>query len=887
VARHKSPRTLDDAAARLVQLEPDDRAGAAEVAALLQEVASGQRLPLAVQDLVGRAVWQLLDLADGTVAEPSAAMVEIGQLLEQALSEVDAEPTSMPRESAPAPTVADEPASSAGAPAATAAPPAPAPPRAPAGPPREAAALVIPPDADRELLADFLNESAEYVAQAEESLLALETDPDDPEAINTIFRAFHTVKGTSAFVGLHHVSEMAHRAESFLARIRDGEIPCRGGFADLALRAADMIKELLALVRAGGGPVPAAYADLTRVLEAPEAHGVSAGPAEPATQPAYEAVATAVAESNGRPPPVAAATAQTSVRIRTDRLDRLIDMVGELVIAQAMVAQDERVASEPDSQAEGLSRKVVRAGKIVRELQDLSLSMRMVPLRATFQRLARAVRDVARASGKQVELVADGEETEIDRNMVDVLADPLLHMIRNAVDHGIESPGERAHSGKPELGTIKLRAFHSGSSVVVEMSDDGRGLDRERILAKARARGLVPGDAAPSDSEVYALIFEPGFSTAERVTDVSGRGVGMDVVRRAADSLRGRVDITSEPGRGTTFALRLPLTLAITDGMLVRVGAERYVIPTINIHMTFQPLAEQLSTVAGRGELVMLRRELLPIFRLHNLFTIDGAVTDPVEALLVVVDDGERRAALLVDELLGQQQVVAKSLGRFVGRVDGVSGSAILGDGRVGLILDPADLATLARRLPTGRNGATTSERSTTVSNGTAPSGAPRVGGGKFLTFFLDEEEYGLEILKVQEIIGLLPITRVPRTPPFVRGVINLRGKVIPVTDLRLKFGLAEAEATAETCIVVVRANDVELGLVVDRVSEVLDIVGDNIDPAPAFGADVNVDYILGIGKAEGKVKLLLDIDRVLSTQDVVELKLAAAGTADTVSSAT
>src|SRR5688572_10239983 len=271
----------------------------------------------------------------------------------------------------------------------------------------------------------------------------------------------------------------------------------------------------------------------------------------------------------------------------------------------------------------------------------------------------------------------------------------------------------------------------------------------------------------------------------------------------------------------------------------------------------------------------MLRSELLPLFRLHHLFDIDGAVTDPTEALLVVIDDGERRAALLVDELLGQYQVVAKSLGPFMGRVDGVSGAAILGDGRVGLIVDPADLVELARRLPTGRIGATPTDRSTTVSNGTAPSSAPRVGGGKFLTFFLDEEEYGLEILKVQEIIGLLPITRVPRTPPFVRGVINLRGKVIPVTDLRLKFGLEPAEATAETCVVVVRANDVEVGLIVDRVSEVVNIAGPNIDPAPSFGADVNVEFILGIGKADGKVKLLLDIDKVLSTQDVVELKLA------------
>jgi two-component system chemotaxis sensor kinase CheA len=271
-------------------------------------------------------------------------------------------------------------------------------------------------------------------------------------------------------------------------------------------------------------------------------------------------------------------------------------------------------------------------------------------------------------------------------------------MIRNAIDHGIETPAERAAAGKPPRGTIRLSARHAGGSVVLELSDDGRGLDRDRILAKATEKGLVDADRSVSDRDAYDLIFAAGFSTTDAVTDLSGRGVGMDVVRRGVEALRGRIEIDSEPGRGTHFAIRLPLTLAITDGMIVRVGPERYIVPTAHIQMSFRPVADMLSTVAGRGELVLLRGELMPIVRLHRLLGVADAETDPTRGLLVAVGSGERRCALLVDELLGQQQLVAKSLGSGIGRVPGISGGAILGDGRVGMILDVAEILALARR---------------------------------------------------------------------------------------------------------------------------------------------------------------------------------------------
>jgi two-component system chemotaxis sensor kinase CheA len=569
-------------------------------------------------------------------------------------------------------------------------------------------------DGDRELIADFVTECRDYLDSAERALLQLETNPTDSEAINTVFRAFHTVKGTSGFLGLTTITSFAHEAESLFTRVRDREIPFAGGVPDLALQAVDVVKALIATVEQAlaGKPMtrPAAYdavlAQLARVacgasgvvallVPSQQTPSACAAARTPAAEGQADILATAPARAAWTGEERREVTSESSIRVRTDRLDRLIDMIAELIIAQTMIAQDTEL---PGASHNGLARKVSHAGKIVRELHDLSLSMRMVPLKPTFQKMTRLVRDVAQAVGKQIEFSTDGEETEIDRNMVDALSDPLVHMVRNAVDHGIEIPDERIAAGKPRQGRIRLSASHAGGNVVVELRDDGKGLDRERIIAKAIEKGLIESASKMSDSEIFTLIFAPGFSTAAQVTGLSGRGVGMDVVRRNIESLRGLIEIASSPGQGTVFTLRLPLTLAVTDGMLVQVGAERYVIPTTSIFMSFRPERDALSTVAGRGEMVRLRNEVMPLFRLHRLFSIPAAQSDPCQALVVVVAVGNQRVALLVDALLGQQQVVAKSLGDGVGKVEGVSGGAILGDGRVGLILDIAELITLLRR---------------------------------------------------------------------------------------------------------------------------------------------------------------------------------------------
>ncbi len=571
-------------------------------------------------------------------------------------------------------------------------------------PPAASDGGVIPADADLSLLSDFIAESRESMTGAEAALLELEVNPDDIEAINTVFRAFHTVKGTAAFMGLDRLAEFAHHAESLLSRVRDRALPYTQAVANLSLRSNDVLREFLDGIETSVQSretiaLPGEYAAL--MFDLLNVDAVLAGVTMERVKIVAPERSAAVAVRGG-----AKTDADLSVRVRTDRLDRLIDMVGELVIAQSMIAADPAVIN---SGQHDLVKKVSHAGKIMRELQELSMSMRMVPLKSTFQKLTRLVRDVALKAGKVVELITDGDETELDRNMVDAIADPLVHMVRNAVDHGVESPEDRERAGKPRAGRLTLAAFQQGGSVIVELRDDGRGLNRDRILAKAIEKGLVSPNQSLTDSEINALIFAPGFSTAETVTDISGRGVGMDVVRRNIESIRGRIDIQSVLGQGTTFQIRLPLTLAVTDGMLVRVGDERYIVPLTSISLSFRPEPAMLSTIPPHGEVVMLRGEVLPVVRLHQVFGIRGAVRTPSDAILMIVGEREHRVALLVDQLLGQQQVVAKTLGEGVGDIPGISGGAILSDGRVGLIIDVARMTSIARTAdarPRGLNAA-------------------------------------------------------------------------------------------------------------------------------------------------------------------------------------
>ena len=383
------------------------------------------------------------------------------------------------------------------------------------------------------------------------------------------------------------------------------------------------------------------------------------------------------------------AQAAQTVKVETTKLDGLIDMVGELIIAHSLVTSSSSIALLKEQK---LNKDLAQVSRITSELQRNTMGLRMVPISPTFQKMNRLVRDLAHKFEKDVRLETIGSETDVDRNMVDSLYDPLVHMVRNALDHGIETQAERKAAGKPLQGTVRLRAHHQGGNVVVEMSDDGRGLDTEKVLKKAVEKGLIPPGKTMSSAAIHALVFQPGFSTSDQVSEISGRGVGMDVVKHSIEKLRGKVEFTSIMGHGSTITIRLPLTLAIIDGMIVRVGEHRYILPTVSILESFRPPRSDYFTVKNQGEMIKVRERLVPLVRLNRLVGAEGGVTRPEDGLVVMVDNEGDTRCLLVDEVLGKQEVVIKSLGERLKGVTTLAGGTILGDGRVGLILDVAGL---------------------------------------------------------------------------------------------------------------------------------------------------------------------------------------------------
>jgi two-component system chemotaxis sensor kinase CheA len=533
---------------------------------------------------------------------------------------------------------------------------------------------------DLELIGDFVNEAGEHLATIEAQILILERDPTAADPLNAAFRGFHTIKGLAGFLDLGDIRAVSHEVETLLDRARNQQLLLTPAIIDVVLESADYLKRAIVWVQAGlngkaGEPPP-----FDKLLE--RVRAVLEG-----KQAAVTVAAPAAASETPKPvekAPVEADAAST-LRVDAGKLDYMMDMVGELVIAQSLITHTPEITA---LESGALQRNLQQLGRITAEVQRVAMSMRMTPVSTLFGRMNRLVRDLTRKNGKKVRLELTGEETELDKTIIEQLADPMMHMVRNSLDHGLEGPEERIATGKSAEGTLVLAASHQAGHIVIEITDDGRGLNTDKILKKARERGLISESQNPSENEIFFLIFEPGFSTAETITDISGRGVGMDVVRRQIAGLRGRIEIRSAAGKGSTFLLRVPLTLAIIDGLIVGVGAERYIMPINSVREMLRPTPDMIFTMEGRSEMAMVRGELLPIVRLGQRFGIEGARQNPAEALFVVVESQGKRFCLLVDEMIGKQEVVIKSLGETFRQVAGISGGAILGDGRVGLILD-------------------------------------------------------------------------------------------------------------------------------------------------------------------------------------------------------
>ncbi|MCP1621683.1 chemotaxis protein CheA [Pseudomonas nitroreducens] len=621
----------------------------------------------------------------------------------------------------------------------------------------------------------FFEETDEHLATLELLLIGLDLDQPDAESLNGIFRAAHSIKGSSGMFGFDDLTAVTHELETLLDRIRCGQTALHMDMIGVFLEARDVLQRLLDAhrsqvpdpdvpvaatverLRAWLAEPAAAAADVGRFDSAPaatedsasaddafgffddapgtpganetsassdddfgffdDAPGVpDAKPVEPygifdkaPGAPATAAVAAPSEQPKAAPSAVAKPAARpdsesSSIRVSVEKIDSLINLVGELVITQAMLSQ---LSEDLDpTHFERLQQALAQLEHNTRDLQESVMSIRMLPISFIFSRFPRLVHDTSARLGKQVELILQGEHTELDKSVIEKLSDPLTHIVRNSIDHGIETPAERLAAGKPAQGSVKLAASHQGGSVVVEISDDGRGLSRERILAKGREKGLPVHDGM-SDAEVWQLIFMPGFSTAEAVTELSGRGVGMDVVRRNIQAMGGRIDIDSAPGMGTRMSIRLPLTLAILDGLIVAVEKVNYVVPLTYIVESLQARADDVRGLAGEDATVIrVRGEYLPLFSLNQLLRIGAAPVPADQGIVVILESEGKSFALQVDELVGQQQVVIKSLEQNFRRIDGIAGATIMGDGSVALILDVDALPRLAAQ------GESTHERS-------------------------------------------------------------------------------------------------------------------------------------------------------------------------------
>lgn len=590
-------------------------------------------------------------------------------------------------------------------------------------------------DFEKELKIGFLEEAAQALGDTEQCFLNLETAKDDPNIIEKIFRLAHNLKGSARAVGFNEMGQFTHELESLLLKIKNKEIDIDTGIISLLLNANDHLQamiqtlkgnmdarvdssELLAQIqdRMSGkamavAPVPAESTEsespslaevtessaLAEVLAAAEAFEQAAvAPTASDVSPAIDAAsvssdATPVDLNFGKAEKKVAlpsAPVDESIRVSLGKLENLLNNVGEMVILQTVLSQQRyQIPSTL------LQKTIVQLSKISKNIQEISMSLRMIPLKQTFQKMQRIVRDTSKAINKEVQLTIVGDDTELDKTVLDRIGDPLVHLIRNAVDHGIEDNEARQAAGKATAGSIRLSAYHKGGHIIIEVEDDGKGLDAEKLRRKAIEKGLLRADQHLSDEQAYQLIFAPGFSTKTEVTDISGRGVGLDVVKTNIESLQGEVHIITQLGRGTCFRIQLPLTLAIIEGMLVTCENERYVFPLAQMSESLRPIASDVSFVTGVGEVLRLRGQAMPLMRLGALLGRKVAARPVTQSIAIVCQMNEEPFAVLVDDIIGQQQVVSKRLGEELSNLKGITGGAVLGDGHAALILDLQELA--------------------------------------------------------------------------------------------------------------------------------------------------------------------------------------------------
>lgn len=555
-------------------------------------------------------------------------------------------------------------------------------------------------DFERELKFGFLDEAEQSITDVEQSFLSLESDPDNKEHINNIFRLAHNLKGSSKAVGFDQLGQFTHEFESFVLRVKDGELKISSAVVSLLLKTTDFIKDMILKLRANlDADLPSdtildemknfSQEQATVRAEAPPPSVVAEAPAEPEALVA-EAFNN-VTELPKRKKTVAVAkpaALDESIRVAGSKVDKLLNAVGEMVILQSVLAQSKDGVGMND---QNFKKTMHQLSKVSKEIQDISMGLRMVPIKPIFQKMQRIVRDTAQALEKEINLTLVGEESELDKNVLENINDPLVHLIRNSVDHGIESTEKRIAAGKSPVGNVELKAYHRSGKLVIEVIDDGGGLDPQFLRTKAIEKGLITASEVLSDTECFKLIFRPGFSTKEAITEISGRGVGMDVVRTNIERLGGEIQVESTLGKGTIFRITLPLTLAIVDAMIATYGGQKYVLPLSHVYETLQPQPAQIYKEKNLGTVLMLRGENLPLYHLGDFFALKRHKAE-TNMIAMVFRNDNRPYAILVDDIIAQQPVVVKRLSNDMEGMIGISGTTILGDGKPCLILEAQDL---------------------------------------------------------------------------------------------------------------------------------------------------------------------------------------------------
>lgn len=578
-----------------------------------------------------------------------------------------------------------------------------------------------------EMFDQYLTNATELLDISERNLLDLEKNPSNADLVQETFGAIHSLKGNSGFMGFSEVEELSMEIETILDSVRSGDLEIDQNLTTILLSNLETIRnrveslankeeELKKDIHEEESVKPEVKTEpkeepvvdeepKEEIIEEPVADKKPEKKVAEKEPPKKEPEKPKPAPKKKPAPPAAArssanaklpAMQRKDIRVETSKIDRLFDLVGELITIETMVTKN------PDLKGLNLpnfNKSANMFNKITRDLQEISMSIRMMPLEGQFNKMKRLVRDVSIKMGKKVNFTVSGQETEMDKNVIDEIADPLVHILRNSIDHGIETPEERLASGKPEIGNVFLGARYEGNEILISVKDDGAGLDRDKIIAKAEERGIlnVPPESM-SDREVYQLIFEPGFSTAKQVTDISGRGVGMDVVRKNIEKLRGAVQIESDLGNGTTITMRIPLTLAIMEAMLIRIGSSIFALPILAIRQSFRPTKKSITVTMDGLEVVRVRDEIFPIVRLHEVYDKRPTSNSLTDGILIIVEAQERKVCLFADEIVGQQQAVIKGLSDYIGKVDGITGCMVLGDGGIGLIIDIESLIDLSQK---------------------------------------------------------------------------------------------------------------------------------------------------------------------------------------------